>query len=141
MTIKIFNLACPNGHVFEGWFESVEAFEEQKARGLLQCPQCGSGEIERRPSASYVAAKSDSSAAKTKAAAEQLEMLMARMRDAAATAEDVGERFVSEARAISRGDAPERAIRGTCTRAQAEELLEEGIPVLPVPESTGKTLN
>jgi hypothetical protein len=63
------------------------------------------------------------------------------VRESAQAAEDVGERFASEARAIKRGDAPERAIRGTCTRAQAEELLEEGIPVLPVPESVGKTLN
>ena len=141
MTIKIFDLACPLGHTFEGWFESAEAFEDQKARGLLECPQCGSRDIVRRPAASRLAAKSQSTAAENKKAAEQLEMLMAHVRESAQAAEDVGERFASEARAIKRGDAPERAIRGTCTRVQAEELLEEGIPVLPVPESVGKTLN
>ncbi len=141
MTIKIFNLACEHGHIFEGWFESAEAFEDQNRSALIECPVCGSRTIERRPAASRLAAKSQSTAARNSRIAERLEMMMAQVRDAASSAEDVGERFASEARAIARGDVPQRSIRGTCTRGEARELLEEGIPVLPIPESTGKTLN
>lgn len=51
--------------------------------------------------------------------------------------EDVGDRFVDEARKIHYDEAPSRAIRGSATRQQAAELHEEGIEVfaLPVPES------
>jgi len=66
---------------------------------------------------------------------------MAYVRDVASRADDVGERFAEEARSIRDGTAPERAIRGQCTMREAENLLKEGIAVLPIPESTGKTLN
>lgn len=51
--------------------------------------------------------------------------------------EDVGDRFVDEARKIHYQEAPERAIRGSATREQAAELSEEGIDVfaLPLPDS------
>ena len=58
-----------------------------------------------------------------------------------AFAEDVGDGFAHEAREIQAGRAPERNIRGRCTAREALELVEEGISVLPIPESTGKTLN
>ena len=51
--------------------------------------------------------------------------------------EDVGDRFVDEARKIHYDEAPSRAIRGSATREEAAELHEEGIEVfaLPMPES------
>mgnify|MGYP000857420160 CR=1 FL=1 len=55
------------------------------------------------------------------------------LRSAAAKSEDVGERFAEEARRIHYGDSEERAIRGKADRAEMIELIEEGIPVLPVP--------
>ena len=42
----VFDLICrPGGHQFEGWFASSQAFAEQVERGLLTCPQCGSGDV------------------------------------------------------------------------------------------------
>jgi hypothetical protein len=39
----IFDLKCePQGHVFEAWFASTLAWEEQQAAGLVACPLCGS---------------------------------------------------------------------------------------------------
>jgi hypothetical protein len=47
--------------------------------------------------------------------------------------EDVGTRFSQEARAIHNKEAPDRAIRGLATSAQAKELREEGIDVFSLP--------
>ena len=54
----VFDLRCaPKGHVFEAWFGSSEDYERQRARGLVDCPICGSPEIEKAPMAPRVAAK------------------------------------------------------------------------------------
>ena len=47
--------------------------------------------------------------------------------------EHVGDRFADEARAIHLGEAEARAIHGQATRAEADSLIEEGIPVSPLP--------
>ncbi len=47
--------------------------------------------------------------------------------------ENVGDNFASEARAIHDGDAPERAIIGEATPEAAKSLIEDGIPVAPLP--------
>ena len=59
------------------------------------------------------------------------------MRKLVAATEDVGPRFATEARRIHEGEAPERAIRGQATREETEALLDEGIPVLPLPLPPG----
>ncbi len=140
MTIKIFNLCCAAGHLFEGWFASSDEFERQRAAGLIECPQCGNTEVEKRPSASRIAHKKAAVDAVRQLEAAR-ERLMTQVRRQAENAEDVGEKFVQESREIARGKAPQRNIKGLCTSAQAVELLEEGIVVLPVPESSGKTIN
>lgn len=59
-----------------------------------------------------------------------------------ANTEDVGARFADEARRMHHGETPERAIRGQATAAEAEQLLEEGVPVLPLvlPPAATETL-
>ncbi|MCK2125020.1 DUF1178 family protein, partial [Pseudomonas sp. PNPG3] len=47
--------------------------------------------------------------------------------------EDVGSAFAEEARRIHHGEAPERGIRGQATVQETLALVEEGIPVLPLP--------
>ena len=49
------------------------------------------------------------------------------------TSEHVGDRFPDEARAIHLGEAEARSIHGRASRADAESLREEGIPVAPLP--------
>ena len=61
MTIKIFDLCCANGHVFEGWFSSVEDFESQNDKKLIACPICSDTRIERRPSPSRIGRSSEKS--------------------------------------------------------------------------------
>ena len=149
MAIKIFDLCCANGHHFEGWFSSLEDLQNQNDRGLIACPVCSNTEITRLPSASHIGKKSgEGEEERTPERAEieaivkeKFQAVMAMVRDAAAKAEDVGDNFAREARDIQAGLAPARTIRGRCTAREAAELVEEGSAVLPVPESSGKTLN
>lgn len=65
--------------------------------------------------------------------ADQARLLSA-LRQIWQQSEDVGERFADEARRIHRGEASARGIRGQASAAEAVELLEEGIPLMPLPD-------
>jgi len=133
--VIIFDLKCaPQGHVFEAWFGSSEEYEAQRARGLVSCPLCGSGEIDKAPMAPAVGAKGNQADGPAPA---QMKALLGAMADAQKklleTSEHVGPRFADEARAIHLGEAEARAIHGQATAQQADELREEGVPVAPLP--------
>jgi hypothetical protein len=40
-------LRCEHGHEFESWFKNSAAFDNQKKRGLVACPGCGSAKVEK----------------------------------------------------------------------------------------------
>lgn len=148
-------LQCERGHGFESWFPDSAAYETQRKRGLVDCPSCGSIRIEKQIMAPHVRTRSDErgpdrqqveAAAQAPAAApdqslvmaaEQARQLRAMIRElharVAASTEDVGAKFAEEARKIHHGEAEERAIRGKASLAEAIELHEEGIGVMPLP--------
>ena len=43
----VFDLRCGGGHVFEAWFASSAAFDDQRERRLVACPVCGADEVEK----------------------------------------------------------------------------------------------
>ncbi|MDD3355095.1 DUF1178 family protein [Zoogloea sp.] len=130
----VIDLNCDHEHLFEAWFASSDAFEQQKARGLVSCPHCGSLQIRRLPSAPYVKTSSHSASPLPPPSPQAITArLVDALRAAASKSEDVGERFSEEARRIYYGEAEERAIRGKAHPSEMRELIEEGIPVLPVP--------
>ena len=103
----IFDLKCaPQGHVFEAWFGSTEDYEAQQARGLVSCPLCGAGDVDKAPMAPRVGAKGNQAEGP---APEQMKAMLAGLADAQKqlleTSEHVGARFVDEARAIHLGEA------------------------------------
>lgn len=138
------DLCCERDHRFEGWFASTDAFDNQCASGLVSCPVCGTGKIQRLPSAPYVQTRSaarqlpvpannSTSATEAPLPAAAVEMLKSVLREAARKAEDVGERFPDEARRMHYGETETRSIRGAASRDELGELIDEGIMVLPVP--------
>jgi len=135
--LKVFNLHCEQGHAFEGWFASVEAFDAQLAGGQLQCPVCGSTAISKALSAPRLnlgAAPQQQRQVAAMPTAEQMQALFLKMaREIVASTEDVGEKFAEEARRIHYKEAPERGIRGVTSKDEAEALEEEGIKVMPMP--------
>ena len=151
--MKVYNLACPLDHRFEGWFASEEDCLAQQAKGILACPVCDSTEITRMPSAPHIAKSSAGDVALSKTEPEnisggvvaltgsdhsQLEAqvqaaFLKGMRELMSRSEDVGDSFADEARKIHYKESPERSIRGQTTLDEAEALREEGIDVLSMP--------
>lgn len=50
-----------------------------------------------------------------------------------ANSEYVGTNFVQQARLMHDGDAPTRSIHGEAKPNEARQLIEEGVPILPLP--------
>ena len=131
----IFDLRCgAQGHVFEAWFGSSEDYEAQVARGLVSCPICGTGDVDKAPMAPRVGAKGNQSAdippEAVKAALAGMAEAQKKMLE---TSEHVGDRFPDEARAIHLGETEARAIHGRASPADAASLRDEGVPIAPLP--------
>ncbi len=151
--MKVLDLQCAHGHAFEGWFSSEDDYQDQLARQLLECPLCGDTGVAKLPSAPRLnlggaaapaapaEARPAGPAGATPVAAMPPAALQAAwmhmVRRVMASTEDVGERFAEEARKMHYGEADERGIRGQATREQTEELLDEGIAVMPLPLPPG----
>jgi len=146
----VYDLHCPDGHRFEGWFGSAKDFASQRKRGLLSCPTCGATGIERGLSAPRlnmgaqeprkVPQKTPDMEGKDPFAMAQ--MLYSRMLDEILTkSEDVGAKFPEEARKIYYQESPGRAIRGQATQEEHNALVDEGIPVARFPIPPANRLN
>lgn len=136
--MKVLDLHCGQGHIFEGWFASEDDFAAQNEKQLVECPLCGDASIVKRLSAPRLnlsSEKVDTPEVDTQAALQVAWLETARK--IVADTVDVGDQFAQEARRIHRGEAAERAIRGQATQAQARDLLEEGIAVIPLPRILG----
>jgi len=123
----VFDLKCrDSGDVFEAWFRSSADYEEQKARDLVLCPVCRSASVEKAPMAPRVPAKASG-------AVPPLEQLAAIQAKILEDSEWVGDRFAKEARSMHLGEAEARAVHGNATLAEAKSLIDEGVPVAPLP--------
>lgn len=127
-----YSLRCAEDHVFESWFRSAEAFESLVDRGDLSCPECGNADIAKALMAPRV---------KQGGRASPAEMIRALRREVEKNSDYVGDRFATEARAIHDGAAPERSIWGEATRGDAKKLVEDGIPVAPLPFTPQRKIN
>ena len=128
----VFDLRCARDHVFEAWFASSAAYEEQRARALVSCPMCGDATVEKAVMAPRVAAKANAGRSPADVKAMLSELAAAQGR-ALATSRWVGRRFADEARAMHAGDVEQATIHGQATREEAIALVEEGVPVAPLP--------
>ena len=138
--MKVLDLQCDQAHVFEGWFADEQAFLEQQSRGLIACPHCESPHVEKMLSAPRLNLGSGRARATLLddvqgARAVELARQRAQVRALIANTENVGERFAAEARAMHEGERAPRPIRGVASAAQVQELVADGVDVLPVPPS------
>lgn len=140
-----YSLKCADGHVFESWFRSGPAFDTLTVSGMVNCPECGSTEITKAlmaPKVSTAEPKrplgTHAMAAPASKAEAAISELRRRVQD---HSEYVGNRFASEARAIHVGDAPERSIYGEASQDEARELVDDGVPVAPLPFVPGRKAN
>jgi hypothetical protein len=131
--VIVFDLRCGTGHVFEAWFGSSGDYDDQVARGLVDCPVCGSSDVGKAVMAPRVGSgegRGDVSPVEAKA---MLRALAAAQGEALKNSRWVGRRFAEEARAIHAGERTGETIHGQATPAEAKALIDDGVPVAPLP--------
>jgi len=132
-------LGCSEGHSFESWFPDSAAYEQQRERGLVACPECGSARVEKAIMAPAVMGAERISGQGSAATLDDgrrhhsHHMLARIRREIEANTDDVGAKFPEVARAIHVGDEPRRGIRGRASLGEAKALIEEGVEVMPMP--------
>jgi hypothetical protein len=130
-----FALTCDQGHVFEGWFGSGNAYDEQVEARAIACPRCGSSEVRKAPMAPAIV-RGRAAAVETPAKHERKKtyaFLKGLREHLKANAEHVGSSFAEEARKMHYGESAARSIYGEASVAEAKALCEEGIPAVPLP--------
>ena len=156
----IYDLACEYEHAFEGWFKNADDMLDQQKSGLLTCPFCGSSNISKKVAAPKVSRKSNTvtsvkpneagqiSGKVTKGVASEnvvtaeasaakfakLQNMLGKVHDYVdQNFQDVGNRFAEEAISMHKGETEEKNIKGTVSKEQMEELVEEGVEAVALP--------
>lgn len=144
----VFDLHCEHGHRFEGWFGSSSDYEDQKARGLVSCPECGSATVAKAPMAPAVPAKGNaqvdaplakddarpvSNVPMTEEVQKAMKALAKAQEKALKNSTWVGDKFAEQSREMHYGERDEAPIHGQATLEEAKSLVDEGVPVAPLP--------
>lgn len=142
-----FTLKCDKDHRFDSWFQSASAFDKLQSAGMVACAVCGSTHVEKAlmaPSVRDSRRKAPASPEQAQppqprerplsAPASPAEQAMAELkRQIEKNSEYVGVNFAREARQMHEGSAPERSIYGEAKPEEARKLIEDGVPVTPLP--------
>ena len=136
----VFNLICSTcEYEFEGWFDNSSAFESQKKRKLINCPNCESSKIKKTLVAPNVGKKSNSKkTTNKKTIASNINKIKKIVED---NFDYVGDQFTEEAKKIKYGETEDRPIYGEATIEQTKELIEEDISITPLPFQSSKKNN
>lgn len=152
----VFDLRCSQAHVFEAWFGSTRAFEEQRERGLLSCAICGDSAVVKAVMAPNVGAKGNSRSAMVASNADMpkpdsppqaikaaLAALATAQAEMLGSSQWVGRGFAAQARAMHDGETAATPIHGQATLAEAQALLEDGVAIagLPLPVAPPRSIN
>ncbi len=160
-----YSLKCAKEHSFDSWFQSAAAFDALASAGHVTCPSCGSAQIVKTLMAPAVtpARKSKAAVLDGSATASSLgkvdsqkptltnplstpsnpqeQALKALRAEVEANSDYVGKSFAAEARKMHEGTAPPRAIYGEARLEEAKKLVEDGVPVMPLPFLPPRKLN
>jgi hypothetical protein len=129
-----YSLSCDQGHDFDSWFQSAAAYDRLSAGGHVACALCGSTAVEKALMAPAVRPADRAETAPLSAPQSELEKKLAALRAHIDENSDyVGLSFAAEARAMHDGLIPERAIHGEARPDEARRLIDDGIPVAPLP--------
>lgn len=140
-----YTLKCSEGHGFDSWFASADAFDTLQGSGMVACPVCDCTSVEKSIMAPQVTSRrSNKEQAAPNPVAEPKGALSKPMSPAEAelsklrkhvedNSDYVGMSFAQEARKMHDGDTPHRAIYGEAKLEDAKKLLDDGVPVAPLP--------
>ena len=131
-----YNLKCNNDHEFESWFSNSEEFDNLKKKNLLECIFCSSKNINKSIMAPMVSNSKnldydikffDKNFKKEKNKLLELRKYVEKNFDY------VGSDFCKKVREVFYDNKNKKAIYGTTTPEEREELAEEGIDLLSIP--------
>jgi len=128
----VFDLECSQGHVFEGWFDCLESYEDQHARGLVSCPYCEDTQV-RRVLSPVALKKSSANQEIPEAHIDYKRLAREVVEYVHHNFEDVGTKFTSEALKMHYGAVEKRNIRGSATENEEKILRKEGIEFFKIP--------
>lgn len=132
-----YTLKCSQDHSFESWFQSAAAFDALAEKGLVSCAVCGGTDVTKAlmaPRVSGTDAPEPVAARPLSQPAHPAEQMLRALKEhLAKNSTYVGGRFASEARAMHLGEADARPIHGEAAPDEARALIEEGIPIAPLP--------
>jgi len=136
----VFNLICSTcEYEFEGWFDNSSAFESQKKKKLINCPNCESSKIKKTLVAPNVGKKTNSKKTMNKKTiASNINKIKKIVED---NFDYVGDQFTEEAKKIKYGETEDRPIYGEATIEQTKELIDEDISITPLPFQSSKKNN
>lgn len=129
-------LLCEHDHEFEGWFGASSDYDEQQARGLLECPVCGSKAVRKAimaPAVSGTKAQQGHQGPPPEAREMMMQAAQAVREHVEQNFDYVGDAFAREARAIHEGKSEERGIYGEASGLEVKKLIEDGVPVASLP--------
>ena len=138
-----YTLKCDQNHTFDSWFKSAEAFEMLVKKSMVVCSECGSTKITKAIMAPSVSTsrKKDNKPSKLEKKSKLKNDILELKKKIEANSEYVGNNFANEARSMYLGETPERSIYGEAKTDDAKKLIDDGIPVMPLPFLPAKKAN
>ncbi len=148
--LKCNSTYCLNEKEFDGWFQNIEVYEKQKKQGLINCPICGSDNVEKSlmtPNLkTYKSNKSENIKNKINTSLTVSDditvnenfnhiptILRTIKKEIQKNSTFVGDQFVSNVRSMKEGKIREKPIHGHGTNKEIQELQDEGIDVVSIP--------
>ena len=147
--LKCVSSFCSNEKEFDGWFQSIEAYENQKLQKLINCPVCGSDKIVKSLTAPNLKIKKnktlDNKNKKQKNSKNNgnfssnensdyiTTLLRTLKKEVQKNSTYVGNEFVSQVRSMKEGKMKEKPIHGQGTSKDIQELRDDGIEIVNIP--------
>ena len=131
-----YNLKCYNGHEFESWFSNSKEYDKLKNKKLLECIYCSSKKINKSIMAPMITnskRKSDNFEVLSKEIKNEKDKLLQLRKYIEKNFDYVGRDLSSKVREVFYDKKSKKAIYGTATNKEREELAEEGIELLSIP--------
>ena len=147
--LKCVSSFCSNEKEFDGWFQSIEAFENQKLQKLINCPVCGSDKIVKSLTAPSLKINKNKTLdnknkhqkfPKNNGNLSSIEnsdyistLLRTLKKEVQKNSTYVGNEFVSQVRSMKEGKMKEKPIHGQGTSEEIQELRDDGIEIVNIP--------
>ena len=131
-----YNLKCHNDHEFESWFSNSEEFDKLIKKGLLECIYCNSKKINKSIMAPMISNTKNNNnfiEINYKDLNNEKNKLLDLRKYIEKNFDYVGKDFTKKVREIYYDKKSKKAIYGTTTIKEREELADEGIDLFSIP--------